>query len=50
MYDVYCVSCSVSHKILSDVSYEEARQFCEENNWEFDYNGGLVWDLVIEEI
>ena len=50
MYDVYCVAGSVSYKVLSEVSYKEALQFCTDNNWEFDYNGGLVWDLVIEEI
>ena len=39
----------VYHQIYSGLTYEEALKFCEDNNWERDYNGGLVWDMEIDE-
>lgn len=28
---------------------EDCLAFCKDNKWEFDWNGGLMWDLSIEE-
>ncbi len=45
---VYAVSGRVKHHV-----YEGDRidclNFCRDNNWQYDYNGGLIWDLEIEE-
>jgi len=49
MYCVKCVSGSIEHVVLSEVSYAEARRFCDGNNWQYDWNGGLLWELCIEE-
>ena len=34
-------------EFLSGLTYEEALQICEDNNWVMDT--GYIWDLVIEE-
>lgn len=38
----------VSH-LVTDGTYEDCLSFCKDNNWQFDWNGGLVWELSIEE-
>lgn len=48
IYTVYCCSGSVSHPVLENVDYDDALTFCVEHDWEYDYNGGLVWDLMID--
>ncbi len=45
-YTVICVSNAVRHNVYSG-SYANCLRFCRWNRWEFDYNGGLVWDLEI---
>lgn len=49
MYKVVCVSGSVKHTVFSGMTYEEALEMCNYYGWVFDWNGGLVWDLEIEE-
>ena len=49
MYKIVCEAGSVQHTIYTGLTYKEALEICEGYNWEFDYNGGLVWDLYIEE-
>lgn len=48
-YRVDCVAGAVRHTVVTHLSYDEAYDFCCDNNWEWDYNGGLVWDLDIIE-
>lgn len=40
---------SVKHQYLSKLSYAEAYRICEDSNWEHNHNGGLMWDMEIEE-
>ena len=40
---------SVRHELYGGMTYEEALRFCEEENWQCDWNEGLVWDMEIEE-
>ncbi len=51
MYKIVMVSWGgTKHDFASDLSYDEALQICEDNNWEYSYEpGGYVWDLEIEE-
>ena len=49
LYDVYCVSGKVKHKLLSRRGFAECNAFCNEHDWVYDWNGGLVWDLEIED-
>ena len=32
---------------MTDLTYKQARQICEDMNWQFD--AGYIWDLEIEE-
>ena len=41
----YCGT--VEHEIMTG-SFAECATFCQDSNWEFDYNGGLVWELYID--
>lgn len=34
---------------ISRLSYADALSICEDSNWQVDYNGGLMWDMEIEE-
>lgn len=47
LYSVYAVSGTVRHWLDGFSSYAEAEQFCDEYGWQFDYNGGLWWDMEI---
>lgn len=49
LYKVVAKAGSVEHRIISSRFYEDALAFCEDHDWEYDYNGGLIWDLEIEE-
>lgn len=49
MYKIVCVAGSVKHTIFTGLTHEEALELCWYYDWVFDYNGGLVWDLEIEE-
>ena len=49
VYVVYCESGSVRHRMYEFDNYDDAWKYCEGENWVCDYNGGLIWDLVIEE-
>lgn len=46
---VYCKAGTVRH-FVTDGTQQDCIDFCNDHKWEFDYNGGLVWDLTIEEI
>lgn len=35
--------------LCTNLSYEEALDICEGYGWQFDPDGGYVWDLEIEE-
>lgn len=48
-YRIICTAGRVKHTIFTGMTYAEALETCEFYNWEFDYNGGLVWGLEIEE-
>ena len=49
IYKVICSCGWVTHDVYHGLSYDEALDFCNEHNWEYDWNGGLVWDLDIVE-
>lgn len=48
-YDVFATAGRVYHLIREDLTMKEAEDFCDYYGWELDYNGGLMWDLEIEE-
>lgn len=47
-YDVIMKSWGGTERVLmQDVTLEEATEFCEDHNWEWDT--GYIWDLAIQE-
>lgn len=36
--------------LLESMTYGEALEFCEANDWVMCFDGGYVWDLIIEEM
>ena len=49
-YDVIMRSWGGTERVLMrDVTLEEATEFCESHNWEWDNGGGYIWDLAIDE-
>lgn len=47
-YRVMIVSWGGTEKTyLKGLTYQEARQFCEDNDWQLDL--GCIWDLDIKE-
>ena len=48
-YKVVCRAGYIKHDVISGLSWEEAQKFCNDHNWELDWNGGLIWDLEIED-
>ena len=48
-YAVCCESGRVSHLIDVFETEEEAVKFCDDHHWVYDWNGGLVWDLFIDD-
>lgn len=48
-YAVFCESGRVCHMIDVFETEDEAVWLCEYHHWEYDWNGGLVWDLYIDE-
>lgn len=49
MASVYAVSGSVKHLVARFPHIDDAFDFCIDSNWVYDWNGGLVWDLEVEE-
>ena len=49
MYKIVCTAGRIRHDVFHELTYEEALELCEYYDWQFDYNGGLMWDLEIEE-
>ena len=48
-YSVLATCGRVQHIILSGMTHEEAIKFCDAENWEWNYNEGLIWDLEVIE-
>lgn len=49
LYKVICSCGYVTHDVYHGLEMSEAIEFCEEHNWTYDWNGGLIWDLDIVE-
>ena len=40
---------TVTHVYASGLSYKEALRVCRDSRWQHNHNGGLLWDMEIEE-
>ena len=45
---VYANAGTISHFLFGG-SFEDCLFFCNNNDWVYDWNGGLVWELSIDE-
>lgn len=51
MYKICVESMGGTRRDLVELmTYNEALEFCESNNWVFCMDGGYIWDLIIEEM
>lgn len=48
-YVVYCYCGGVEHKLWEFGTEREAVEMCESYDWEYDWNGGLMWYMRVEE-
>lgn len=50
MYSITVCNGNAKKTFIELMTYEEAVEFCESNDWAICLEGGISWDLVIEEM
>lgn len=50
LYKIMTQGGTIERCFMELLTYEEALEFCEVNDWVMCMDGGYIWDLVIEEM